>query len=179
MDMITIRQKDFQMNLYLVFKTKDALERIKKRQMFQCSNQFKRYFKSSLNSFRKRLKLKTKQKDRHWKTCKRKWRLLYMSKRSTLPPNVYFEKWVEKAYVELLMLLCKIVTQTQMLMVWVPSICSRIHPLSNKIRMSRWWLQEAKESQSVEGVVENQSHQLIRTILRISMQKTEKEASVN
>ena len=156
MAMITIRLKDFQTSLFLVFRTRDALEMIKKGQVFQYSNHFKRCYKSSLTSFRKRLKSKIKQKDRHWKTSKRKWRLLYMSKRSTLPPSVYFEKWVEKVFVELPMLLYKKAIPNQMLMVWVLSICSSTHPLSNKIRMSRWWLQEAKESQFVEGVAENQ-----------------------
>ena len=37
-----------------------------------------------------------------------------MSKRSMLRLSVYFEKWAEKVYVELLMLPYKIVTPTQM-----------------------------------------------------------------
>ena len=147
--------------------------------MCQYSNHFRRCYKSSSTSFRKKLKLKTKQKDRLWKTCKRKWRLLCMSKRSTLPPSVFLEKWAEKVFVELLMLLCRIVILTQMQMVWVLLTCSRTHPLSSKIRMYRWWLQEVKESQFVEDVVENQLSQLIRMIPRISTQKMEKEANVN
>ena len=65
MILITVRLKDFQMSPRLVFKTQNALEKMKERSMFQYKRHFKRCYKNTLTSFRKKWKLKIKQKDRH------------------------------------------------------------------------------------------------------------------